>query len=112
MRWRESSLGLKAGQEQGFDVTTFTSEWLLTLFAYSFPLNFTYRVWDVFFIKGFTYILQVCCSPAVVLPSDEKSLRSPSPSSVSSKATCWPFRSKRLSSSCATSPQGFTVSPN
>uniref|UniRef100_A0A7S4KTT3 Rab-GAP TBC domain-containing protein n=1 Tax=Guillardia theta TaxID=55529 RepID=A0A7S4KTT3_GUITH len=45
--------------EQGFDVTTFTSEWLLTLFAYSFPLNFTYRVWDVFFIKGFTYILQV-----------------------------------------------------
>ena len=37
----------------------FTSEWLLTLFAYAFPLNFTFRVWDAFFVKGFSFALQV-----------------------------------------------------
>ena len=30
-----------------------------TFFAYAFPLNFTFRVWDAFFVKGFSFALQV-----------------------------------------------------
>ena len=45
--------------EQGVDISVFTSEWLITLFSYTFPLSFTFRVWDTLFVKGFAYILQV-----------------------------------------------------
>ena len=45
--------------EQGVDISLFTSEWLITLFSYTFPLSFTFRVWDILLVKGFTYILQV-----------------------------------------------------
>jgi len=45
--------------EQGVDISALTSEWLITLFSYTFPLSFTFRVWDGLLVKGFSYILQV-----------------------------------------------------
>mmetsp|Transcript_4187 Transcript_4187/g.6600 ORF Transcript_4187/g.6600 Transcript_4187/m.6600 type:complete len:224 (+) Transcript_4187:1-672(+) len=45
--------------EEGVDVSMFVSEWLITLFSYTFPHEFTFKVWDAFFVKGFTFILQV-----------------------------------------------------
>jgi hypothetical protein len=48
--------------EQGVDISVFISEWLITLFSYSFPLSFTFRVWDTLLVKGFSYVLQVAVS--------------------------------------------------
>ena len=48
--------------EQGVDISVLTSEWLITLFSYRFPLSFTFRVWDALLVKGFSYVLQVAVS--------------------------------------------------
>eukprot|EP00286_Rhodomonas_abbreviata_P018701 CAMPEP_0181300608 /NCGR_PEP_ID=MMETSP1101-20121128/6979_1 /TAXON_ID=46948 /ORGANISM="Rhodomonas abbreviata, Strain Caron Lab Isolate" /LENGTH=473 /DNA_ID=CAMNT_0023405853 /DNA_START=46 /DNA_END=1464 /DNA_ORIENTATION=- len=44
---------------EGVEVSMFLSEWALTLFSCSFPLNFSFRVWDAFFVKGFSFVLQL-----------------------------------------------------
>ncbi len=41
----------------------FLTGWLVTLFTHSFPLEFSLRVCDAFFVLGFSFLLQV----AVVL---------------------------------------------
>lgn len=45
--------------EEGVEMSMFMSEWALTLFACSFPLDFSFRVWDAVFVRGFSFIHQL-----------------------------------------------------
>ncbi|GAA5807657.1 hypothetical protein MFLAVUS_001027 [Mucor flavus] len=38
--------------EQGINSTMYASQWFMTLFAYKFPLNLVFRIYDVIFTEG------------------------------------------------------------
>ncbi|KAH9580116.1 Rab-GTPase-TBC domain [Trypanosoma melophagium] len=38
--------------EAGVEVVFFASQWFLTLYTYQFPIDFTSRLWDLFFAEG------------------------------------------------------------
>ncbi|KAG2204917.1 hypothetical protein INT46_002686 [Mucor plumbeus] len=39
-------------KQQGINSTMYASQWFMTLFAYKFPLNLVYRIYDVIFTEG------------------------------------------------------------
>ncbi|KAI9475811.1 MAG: rab-GTPase-TBC domain-containing protein [Benjaminiella poitrasii] len=44
--------------EQGISSTMYASQWFMTLFAYKFPLNLVYRIYDVIFTEGINSIFK------------------------------------------------------
>jgi len=47
------------------DLGLFATQWILTLFSYQLPPALCFRVWDVFFIDGVSFILRM--SAAVLM---------------------------------------------
>jgi hypothetical protein len=43
---------------QGINSTMYASQWFMTLFAYKFPLNLVFRIYDVIFAEGITSIFK------------------------------------------------------
>lgn len=39
-------------QRRGIDSTMFASQWFMTLFAYKFPLDLVFRIYDMVFVEG------------------------------------------------------------
>lgn len=42
---------------EGITVEIFANQWFLTLYSYNFPLNFVFRIWDLFLSEGIDFIL-------------------------------------------------------
>ncbi|CEP15964.1 hypothetical protein [Parasitella parasitica] len=45
-------------KQQGINSTMYASQWFMTLFAYKFPLNLVYRIYDVIFAEGINSIFK------------------------------------------------------
>jgi hypothetical protein len=45
--------------EQGVKSNMYVSQWFLTLFAYKFPLDVVYRIYDILFIEGFHCLFRI-----------------------------------------------------
>ncbi|KAG0349253.1 GTPase-activating protein [Podila humilis] len=45
-------------QNQGIRSTMYASQWFMTLFAYKFPLELVFRVYDILFVEGIDSILR------------------------------------------------------
>ncbi|CAO3590623.1 unnamed protein product [Absidia cylindrospora] len=45
-------------QRRGIDSTMFASQWFMTLFAYKFPLDLVFRMYDMIFAQGLEVILK------------------------------------------------------
>jgi len=45
-------------KQQGINSTMYASQWFMTLFAYKFPLNLVYRIYDVIFTEGISSIFK------------------------------------------------------
>eukprot|EP01090_Pellita_catalonica_P000355 TRINITY_DN10245_c0_g1_i1.p1 TRINITY_DN10245_c0_g1~~TRINITY_DN10245_c0_g1_i1.p1 ORF type:complete len:165 (+),score=30.22 TRINITY_DN10245_c0_g1_i1:194-688(+) len=46
-------------ENQSVALELFANKWLRTLFAYDFPLEFTLKVWDMFWFEGLDFIMIV-----------------------------------------------------
>jgi hypothetical protein len=42
---------------EGITVEIFANQWFLTLYSYNFPLNYVFRIWDLFLSEGIDFIL-------------------------------------------------------
>lgn len=45
-------------QNQGIRSTMYASQWFMTLFAYKFPLELVFRVYDIIFVEGIDSLLR------------------------------------------------------
>ncbi|KAI8975088.1 rab-GTPase-TBC domain-containing protein [Mycotypha africana] len=45
-------------KQQGINSTMYASQWFMTLFAYKFPLNLVFRIYDVIFTEGISSIFK------------------------------------------------------
>ncbi|KAG1052098.1 hypothetical protein G6F46_006968 [Rhizopus delemar] len=45
-------------KQQGINSTMYASQWFMTLFAYKFPLNLVFRIYDVMFTEGISTIFK------------------------------------------------------
>ncbi|KAI8968890.1 rab-GTPase-TBC domain-containing protein [Mycotypha africana] len=45
--------------EQGVRSNMYASQWFLTLFAYKFPLDVVFRIYDIFFIEGVNCLFRI-----------------------------------------------------
>ncbi|OBZ86694.1 Ecotropic viral integration site 5 [Choanephora cucurbitarum] len=45
-------------KQQGVNSTMYASQWFMTLFAYKFPFNLVYRIYDVIFAEGISVIFK------------------------------------------------------
>jgi len=45
-------------RNQGIRSTMYASQWFMTLFAYKFPLDLVYRVYDIILVEGIESILR------------------------------------------------------
>eukprot|EP00920_Eleutheroschizon_duboscqi_P015523 GHVT01035950.1.p1 GENE.GHVT01035950.1~~GHVT01035950.1.p1 ORF type:complete len:207 (+),score=24.91 GHVT01035950.1:349-969(+) len=45
-------------QLENVDCSMFASQWLMTIFSYSFPPPLTCRLWDSFFLEGVTFLFK------------------------------------------------------
>ncbi|KAI8382426.1 rab-GTPase-TBC domain-containing protein [Blakeslea trispora] len=45
-------------KQQGVNSTMYASQWFLTLFAYKFPFNLVFRIYDVIFAEGISVIFK------------------------------------------------------
>ncbi|KAM7535741.1 hypothetical protein Aperf_G00000090868 [Anoplocephala perfoliata] len=52
----------RAFSDLGVKAHMYASQWFLTLFAAKFPLNFVFRIFDVFLAEGFLFIFKVMIS--------------------------------------------------
>lgn len=48
--------------EEGVSSTMYASQWFMTLFAYKFPLNLVFRIYDVVFTEGIDSIFKFAIS--------------------------------------------------
>lgn len=55
--------------EQGIQSTMYASQWFMTLFAYKFPLELVFRIFDIILAEGIDSIFQFALA---VLKSNEK----------------------------------------
>jgi hypothetical protein len=46
---------LNPGADINLDVTVHTTQWIITLFSYSFPLGFCFKVMDAVLVKGLPF---------------------------------------------------------
>ncbi|KAI8332688.1 rab-GTPase-TBC domain-containing protein [Chlamydoabsidia padenii] len=45
-------------QRRGIDSTMFASQWFMTLFAYKFPLDLVFRIYDMVFVEGLDAVMK------------------------------------------------------
>ncbi|ORX43706.1 TBC-domain-containing protein [Hesseltinella vesiculosa] len=45
-------------QRRGIDATMYASQWFMTLFAYKFPLDLVFRIYDLLFVEGVQVVLK------------------------------------------------------
>lgn len=45
--------------QQGVGSTMYASQWFMTLFAYKFPLNLVFRIYDIVFTEGVIAVLKI-----------------------------------------------------
>ncbi|KAI8065842.1 rab-GTPase-TBC domain-containing protein [Gongronella butleri] len=45
-------------QRRGIDVTMYASQWFMTLYAYKFPLDLVFRIYDLVFVEGVQVVLK------------------------------------------------------
>lgn len=49
-------------EEEGVLPTMYCSQWFLTLYAYTLPIDHLLRVWDVFLLEGPKVLFRLACS--------------------------------------------------
>ena len=59
-------------KEIGISLEVFAVDWFLTIYSRSFPLSFTCRIWDHFFLKGgnVKYLFQVAVGLIAYIADD------------------------------------------
>lgn len=63
---------LKHFEAQNIEPAFYAPQWFLTLYIYTFPPAFVFRIWDIFFAEGWKVLFRV---PLALLKWREKALR-------------------------------------